>query len=364
MGQNKNLSFVWEQRAQWIICSIKGNFIEKIYGEAVTEFEEKNPNNRNARALWQVAPGAVALREETLSLDQDTLLLRTKFSGISRGTEGLVLQGKVPPSEYERMRGPNMEGQFPFPVKYGYSNVGRVEWGPSELVGRHVFLLYPHQDIVKTRLEDINLIPESVPPSRAVLAANMETALNIVWDAQIQPGDRVAVFGAGVVGCLTAYLAGGIAGTEVILIDTNGQRQPIADALGVTFSSPHRLSGAFDVLINATASDEALNLAIAHAGKEARIVEASWYGDRRASITLGGAFHANRLQLVSSQVGTIPAHKTARWTYKRRMTKALELLSDPRLDILISGETAFEDLEAAYPRIVNAPDTLCHRIRY
>lgn len=326
--------------------------------------EERALNCWGSRALWQVAPSVVELRKENLRLDPENLMLRTQFSGISRGTESLILQGKVPLSEYERMRGPNMQGQFPFPVKYGYASVGRVDRGPEDLVGRHAFVLHPHQDIVIVGVDEINLLPNGLPPERAVLAANMETALNIVWDALIQPGDRVAVFGGGVVGCLVAYLCGRIPATETILIDSNAHRQRLADVLDVTFCTPQDLTGEFDVLINATASDQALNVAIAHAGKEARVVEASWYGDREVSVTLGGSFHANRLSLVSSQVGTIPAHKAARWTHKRRMAKALELLTDPRLDVLISGESAFADLEADYARILNAPETLCHRIRY
>jgi threonine dehydrogenase-like Zn-dependent dehydrogenase len=192
----------------------------------------------------------------------------------------------------------------------------------------------------------------------------METALNIVWDAGIQPGDRVAVFGAGVVGSLVAYLSSRIVGTETVLVDLDTKRQGLAADLGLTFSEADRLDGEFDVLVNATASAGALQNAIAHAGVEAKIVEASWYGDRPVTISLGGSFHSKRLSLVSSQVGSIPASRRARWSYARRMAKALDLLLDVKLDRLISGETTFSELPAAYARILSTQDTLCHRIRY
>ncbi|KPF44636.1 dehydrogenase [Rhizobium sp. AAP43] len=320
---------------------------------------------RQATALWQTGPGEVQLQHQALGERQSgQLMIRNMFSGVSRGTERLVLEGLVPESERERMRGPGMEGSFPFPVKYGYASVGRIEDGPPELRDRAVFVLHPHQDLFIVSEEQINLLPDALPPRRAVLAANMETALNIIWDAGILPGDRVVVFGAGVVGTLVAYLSNGIAGTETLLVDSNPDRSALAAELGLAFSNPGDLSGEFDVLINATASANALEAAIAHAGMEARIVEASWYGDRSVNIPLGGAFHARRLSLISSQVGTIPPNRASRWSYKRRMAKALELLVDTRLDALISGETAFSELEAAYPRILSSPDTLCHRIRY
>lgn len=292
------------------------------------------------------------------------IIVRSLYSGISRGTEALVFNGAVPAGEFERMRGPHMEGDFSFPVKYGYSCVGIVEAGPSELLGKTVFCLHPHQDVFITTSDMVSVLPDSLPPAIAVLAANMETALNIVWDALIQPGDRVAVFGGGVVGTLIANLSGRIAGTETVLVDTNPKRGDHAQAMGIGFAQAGSLADEFDVLINASASGAALAEAIEHAGTEARIVEASWYGDKTVTVPLGGAFHSRRLSLISSQVGSIPAMRRARWSFGRRMGKALELLSDERLEHLISGETAFADLADDYPRILSSQDTLCHRIRY
>jgi 2-desacetyl-2-hydroxyethyl bacteriochlorophyllide A dehydrogenase len=344
-----------------------------IMGEQVkSQIDEQSVRQpRTASALWIEEAGRCDMRREALpELSDATVLVRTLFSGISRGTESLIFEGRVPPSEYERMRGPGMDGEFPFPVKYGYAAVGVVEKGPPDLVEREVFCLHPHQDFFVVPVERVTVLPLSLPARRAILAANMETALNVVWDSKIQPGDRVAVFGAGVVGTLIAYLSSRIAGTETVLIDREPRRASLAASLGLTFASPDDLdeirkgAGDFDVIVNATASQQALETAIDLAGMESRIVEASWYGDRSVSLPLGGAFHARRLSLVSSQVGNLPASHRARWTYARRLAKALELLLDVRLDTLISGETPFSELPDAYARILSRPDTLCHRIRY
>lgn len=318
-----------------------------------------------SQALWIESKGQCGIREMVLKrIAPNDVLVRSLYSGISRGTESLIFNGAVPHSEFERMRGPHMEGDFPFPVKYGYSCVGVVDASPEELVGQTVFCLHPHQDFFITTADMVSPLPEGLPPERAVLAANMETALNIVWDAFIQPGDRVAVFGAGVVGTLIANISSRIAGTETILVDMNHDRRRHAEAMGISFVQPSDLEGEFDVLINASASGAALANAVEHAGMEARIVEASWYGDKTVTIPLGGAFHSKRLSLISSQVGSVPSSRKARWTLSRRMAKALELLRDERLDHLISGETAFADLAADYPRILSSQDTLCHRIQY
>ncbi len=316
-------------------------------------------------ALWFPQAGQCALREEALlSPKSGEVLVRTLFSGISRGTESLVFHGRVPESERERMRGPHMAGDFTFPVKYGYCVVGIVEDGPAELKGRTVFCLHPHQSAFVTMSTTVTPLPDDLPPSRAILAANMETALNIIWDANVLPGDRVAVFGAGVVGALSAFIASRIAGTEVVLVDRNTARLALAERLGVAFAEAGRLDGMFDVLINASASGEALGEALDHAGREARIVEASWHGEGHVSIPLGGAFHSKRLSIISSQVGSVPASRQARWDYARRLAKALDLLKDDCLACLISGESRFGDLASEYPDIIANPQTLCHRICY
>lgn len=317
------------------------------------------------QAFWVVGAGQGEIREEALPPHTGrTVVVRAVYSGISRGTESLVFHGRVPTSEYQRMRAPFQAGEFPWPVKYGYSAVGVVEQGPIELVGRGIFVLHPHQTRFVVPIDAVYTLPPTVPSGRAVLAANVETAINGVWDAAIHFADRVVVVGAGVVGSLVAWIARR-AGANVTLVDINAGRQSVAEALGVAFATPEAAPVDADVVIHASGAAEGLDLAMRIAGVEATIVEMSWYGTRVVPLPLGEAFHARRLVLKSSQVGQIAASQRARWTHRRRMELALSLLAEPALDVLISGESDFSALPAAMAHL-SAPDSdaLCHRIRY
>lgn len=313
----------------------------------------------SAPALWCVDAGKAQIRPGRMG---DGLRVRTLFSGISRGTERLVLAGRVPDSEHQRMRAPFQEGNFPFPVKYGYAAVGEVQEG--ELAGRRVFALHPHQTEFRLPAEVLIPLPPGLPPERAVLAANMETALNILWDSGAGAGDRISVVGGGLVGLLVASLAARLPGAEVTVVDPQPGRRAPAQALGCAFCAPDAAPEDQDAVIHASATQDGLTLALRIAAPQATITEASWHGTTPVALPLGGAFHSRRLRIVSSQVGALPPDRAARWTYRRRLTKALDLLADPGLDVLISGETAFGDLPDAYPRILADPGTLCHRIRY
>ncbi|MEE4362116.1 MAG: zinc-binding alcohol dehydrogenase [Pseudomonadales bacterium] len=312
-----------------------------------------------APALWCVGPEQVALRPGALG---EGVLLEMLFSGISRGTERLVFEGRVPESEHARMRCPAQEGEFPFPVKYGYCAVGRVVEGPLE--GRVVLALYPHQ--VRCRLPEAALVPlpEGLPPGRAVLGANMETALNLLWDSGASAGDRVAVIGAGVVGALAGYLAARLPGAEVTLVDVNPDRAQLAERLGCRFALPEAAPRECDLVVHLSATAAGLVTAIDCAGQEATVVEGSWYGAGATAVPLGGAFHSRRLRLLGSQVGRLPPSRALRWSHARRMAKALDLLADPALDALVTGETRFAELPERYGAILSDPGTLCHRIRY
>jgi 2-desacetyl-2-hydroxyethyl bacteriochlorophyllide A dehydrogenase len=319
-----------------------------------------------ARAFWIPAPGTGEIRVETLPAPAaGDVVVRALYSGISRGTEALVFRGRVPLSEYQRMRAPFQEGEFPGPVKFGYASVGQVERGPSDLQDRIVFVLYPHQTRYVVPARSVFVLPDTVPPARAVLTANLETAINGLWDARIQAGDRVVVIGAGTVGCLVAWLAGRMPGCEVELVDINPQRQRIARALGVRFSVPDAVRDDADVVVHSSGSPAGLELALRIAGFEATIVEMSWYGCQTVPLALGEAFHARRLTLKSSQVGWVPSSQRARWDTPRRMRLALALLGDPALDGLITGESEFEALPRVMAQLAAVPgDALCHRIRY
>lgn len=309
-----------------------------------------NEASAQATALWYAAAGECVLNTEELPAPAPgECLVRTLWSGISRGTERLVFEGRVPESEYERMRAPLQQGAFPFPVKYGYSAVGTVDAGPDELLGRTVFCLHPHQDRFVVSADRVTPLPEGLSARRAVLAANMETALNAHWDSGSGPADRIVVVGGGVLGLLTAYIATRLPGAEVTLVDLDEGRAGLARALGCRFALPADCPQDADLVFHASASAGGLATAIGAAGFEARIVELSWYGEGSVAAPLGGAFHARRLQLISSQVGQVSPSRRARFGYARRMQAALVLLADERLDGLITDEIAFKDAPARLP---------------
>jgi threonine dehydrogenase-like Zn-dependent dehydrogenase len=308
-----------------------------------------------ARAIWYAKPGVVELRPQPLPpLAPDQARVKTLFSGISRGTERLVLSGQVGKSEWSRMRAPLQEGHFPFPVKYGYCATGIVEDGPKDLIGRAVFCLHPHQDIFQALFSMLVPIPDGVPPRRATLAANVETALNAVWDSGAAPGDRTVVVGAGVVGLCVASIAARLPGADVTVVDVAADRRGLVESLGARFAAPDRVPQDADVVFHTSVTATGLNTAIACAGLEATVVELSWYGDKPVSIELGGAFHSKRLKLVSSQVGQISPSHRPRWSYRRRMEAALALLTDERLDALVTDEIAFEDAPKLLAKILGA----------
>jgi len=323
--------------------------------------------NERAHALWYVGPHCAEIRAEILAgeVGPGEIQIQALYSGISRGTERLVFTGRVPASEYSRMRAPFMAGDFPFPVKYGYATTGRIVAGPAALIGRTAFALYPHQTMFTLPADRAALLPADVPASRGVLAANMETALNALWDAAPGPADRIAVVGAGVVGSLCAWLAGKLPGAEVTLIDIDKSRAAVADALGVRFALPDGAADECDLVIHASASQAGLATALQLAGNEATVVELSWYGVDEVAIPLGGAFHSRRLRLISSQVGQVSHSHRPRWSHRRRMEAALALLADPALDTLIAPAVDFHDLPAQLPRILTGPgNVLCQLIRY
>jgi hypothetical protein len=319
-----------------------------------------------AQALWYVAAGRAELRPEAVAAPAaGEVRVRALHGALSRGTERLVLSGRVPDSEFERMRSPNMGGDFPFPVKYGYATVGRVELGPAELIGRTVFALYPHQTVFTLPADAVIAVPPGVPPARAVLAANMETALNAVWDAGPGPADRIAVVGAGVVGALVAWMCGRLPGAEVTLVDIDPARASLAAALGVGFAAPDLAPRDCDLVVHASGSPFGLATALSLAGNEANVLEMSWYGAGEVAAPLGAAFHSRRLRLVSSQVGQVAPSHRPRWTHRRRLAAALDLLTEARLDALLAPAVAFADLPARLPKIL-APDSgvLCQLIDY
>lgn len=320
-----------------------------------------------ARAFWVVDRARGEIREEPLRDPADgEVLVESRYGAVSRGTEIVVFEGRVPETERQRMRAPFQSGEFPYPVKYGYSSVGRVIRGPAELVGRSAFCLHPHQTRYVVPVSAVVPVPNGVPEDRAVLAANMETALNGFWDAGITAGDRVAVVGVGVVGSLVAYLCARCPGTDVELVDIDPSRAAIADAFGAAFALPSDASGEADVVVHASGSPAGLRTALALAGVEATVLELSWFGASPVELSLGEAFHSRRLRIQSSQVGSVPPARRARWTNRRRLELALTLLADSRLDALVTSQCRFEDLPSAMVELSQerTQKSLCRRIIY
>lgn len=319
-----------------------------------------------ARAFWLRAPGCGELRPVGLpEPGPDDVVVRTVRSGISRGTETLVFRGGVPPSERVRMRAPFQEGEFPAPVKYGYLNVGSVDHGPPELRDRTVFCLYPHQTSYVVPAGAVSVVPDGVPPARAVLAATVETAVNALWDAAPLVGDRIAVVGAGMVGCCVARLLGRFPGVRVTLVDVDPGRAEVAAALGVDFALPEDAEGGRDLVVHASASSAGLQRSLELLAPEGTVVDLSWYGDREVRLSLGGAFHAGRLAIRSSQVGALSPARAARRTTVDRLALALELLRDSAFDALLTGESRFEELPDVMARLAaGSLPALCHTITY
>jgi threonine dehydrogenase-like Zn-dependent dehydrogenase len=321
---------------------------------------------RQARAFWLCSPGVGEIRPVALPEPGPAdVLVRTRYSGVSRGTETLVFTGGVPVDQYAAMRAPFQEGDFPGPVKYGYLNVGVVESGTPELVGRTVFCLYPHQTAYVVPARAVVPVPDGVPAARAVLAGTVETAVNALWDAAPLVGDRITVVGAGMVGCCVAALLARFPGVRVQLVDAVPARAAVADALGVDFALPADAVGGRDLVVHASASSGGLQRSLDLLAPEGTVIELSWYGDRAVSLSLGGSFHSGRLAIRGSQVGTVSPARRATRTPADRLTLALELLTDPAFDVLLTGESHFSDLPDVLAGLAaGSVAALCHLITY
>lgn len=325
--------------------------------------------SRAARAFWLVGPSAGEIRPlELPPTGPGEVLVRTLYSGVSRGTETLVFQGRVPPSQYAVMRAPFQDGDFPWPVKYGYLSVGTVEEGPAHLLGRTVFSLFPHQSAFVVPVEAVSVVPDDVPAERAVLAGTVETAVNALWEAAPLIGDRVAVVGGGMVGCCVARLLARIPGARVTLVDVDPARVEMASALGVHFAEAtdalDTVKGC-DLVVHTSATSAGLQLSLDLLGTEGTVIELSWYGDREVELALGGTFHSARLAIRASQVGEVAPARRARRSRADRLGLALDLLRDPAFDALLTGRSRFDDLPAVMERLADGRlATICHTIDY
>ena len=319
-----------------------------------------------ARAFWVREPGTGEIRAARLpALGQGDVRVRTLWSAVSRGTEALVFRGGVPASQYAAMRAPFQDGELPGPVKYGYLNVGVVEEGSTALRGRRVFCLYPHQTSYVVPAGSVIVVPDDVPSRRAVLAGTVETAVNALWDAAPLLGDRIAVVGAGMVGCCVARLLAQFPHIDVTLVDVDPQRAQVAEALGVAFAVPSAAPRGRDLVVHASATSAGLQLSLDLLAFEGTVVDLSWYGDTEVTLSLGGAFHSGRLAIRASQVGRVAPGRRASRTGADRLALALDLLRDGAFDALLTGASKFEELpDVMVGLATGALPALCHTISY
>ena len=320
----------------------------------------------DARAFWVCGPGQGAILPAPVGAPAaGEVLVRTLHSGVSRGTETLVFRGGVPAGQRALMRAPFQDGELPGPVKYGYLNVGVVEDGPADLLGRAVFCLYPHQTRYVAPVDAVVPVPDGVPAARAVLAGTVETAVNALWDAGPLLGDRVTVVGAGMVGCCVARLLAGIPGVDVQLVDVDPARSAVAAALDVEFRLPDDAAAGRDLVLHTSATSAGLQRSLELLVPDGTVVELSWYGDRPVELSLGGAFHSSRLGIRASQVGAVAAARRGSRTTRDRLALALDLLRDPAFDAVVTGSSPFDDLPDVMSRLSDGSlPALCHRIDY
>jgi Zn-dependent alcohol dehydrogenase len=319
-----------------------------------------------ALAFWLREPGTGEIRATPMvAAGPGEVGVRALRSAISRGSESLVFRGRVPTSQYDVMRAPFQEGQFPGPLKYGYLSVGVVEDGPAHLLGRTVFCLHPHQTAYVVPASAVTLVPDAVPARRAVLAGLVETALNALWDAQPLLGDRVAVVGAGTLGCCVARLLARMPGVSVTLVDVDPSKAGVAAALGARFALPDAVPGGLDLAFHTSATAAGLQLSLEMLATDGTVIELSWYGDDETRLALGGWFHSRRLAVRASQVGTVAPARRGHWTPADRLALALDLLRDPAFDALLTGESPFEDLPDVMTRLAAGElPGLCHSVVY
>jgi len=320
----------------------------------------------DALAYWLREPGVGEIRPVRVpDPGEGEVRVRTLRTGVSRGTETLVFRGAVPEDQYATMRAPFQEGDFPGPVKYGYLNVGHVEQGPPELRHRTVFSLYPHQTSYVVPAPAVAIVPDDVPARRAVLAGTVETAVNALWDAAPLVGDRVTVVGAGMVGCCVARLLARIPGVRVTLVDVDTDRAGVASALETDFARPSDAADGQDLVVHTSATSAGLQQSLDLLAPEGTVLDLSWYGDARVTLSLGGAFHSGRLRIVASQVGTLAPARRSRRTTADRLALALDLLRDPAFDALLTGESDFAELPDVMSRLASGSlPALCHTITY
>ncbi len=294
-------------------------------------------------SIWHEAAQTSTIHKKSLSAGPGQVLVKARSSLVSSGTERLVARGQVPKSLWDEMAVPYQQGNFGFPIKYGYSLVGEIAQDKHPHKGQLVHLLHPHQDLLYAKESDLYWVPSGIPASRASLASNLETALNAVWDAQVMPGDRVLVVGFGLIGSLVARLLSLMPATELRVVELDVDRQAMAREMGfdVSTSLLQNEQESFDCAFHSSVSSAGLQSAIDAVGREGKVVELSWYGEKNINLNLGGRFHSQRKRIISSQVSRLPETHQARWDFSRRKEVVFRLLANPLFDQHLGKEIPF-----------------------
>ncbi|HWQ83591.1 MAG TPA: zinc-binding alcohol dehydrogenase [Anaerolineales bacterium] len=324
------------------------------------------------RAVYFTAPGQVEVRAAPLpSLQSGEILVKTLLSAISPGTEKLIYQGLFPDDLLIDDSLPGITKEFCYPLTYGYAAVGRIVDAGHEVdqswLDRLVFAFQPHQAYCISRISDIHPVPPGIKLEDAVFLANMETAVNLVMDGAPLIGENIAVCGQGVVGLMTTALLSRFPLSNLITLDPISSRRQVSLNFGATASlTPESLEsmqvfeslakGGADLTFELSGSPEALNLAIQITGFSGRIVIGSWYGQKRASLDLGGRFHRSRIRLISSQVSTLAPALSGRWDKSRRFDLAWEMIPKICPGQLITHQLPLDSAPQAYRMLAEEQD--------
>ena len=316
-------------------------------------------------SLWLENKNKPIIKKNSLNFKNNskTVLIKTLYSGISKGTEKLVASGKIGKDQFEIMKSPFQEGKFSYPIKYGYINVGEIIKGQKKYLNKKTFCLFPHQSLFEMHINNLHILKSNNDLRKYLLTANMETAINIFWDAQAHKDDKIVILGMGSVGILTAYYYKLQKFKNVYINDNNIKKKKFSKILGLKFINFKKIKNA-DVIINTTSDYEVLNQSLDKLTLEGKFIEASWYGDKKGQIKLGGNFHSKRLKIISSQVSKIPRYMSKRFNYKTRLNMAINALSNNKLLKLVNTESNFNYLDKDYISIINNPDSVMHAIKY
>ena len=322
-------------------------------------------------SVYFTAPGQAAVVEENAPAPAPgEVQVETLVSAISPGTEMLFYRGQLPTGVAVDTSIASLASGLVYPLKYGYACVGRViglgAGVPDEWSGRLVFAFHPHESHFCASIASLLAVPPGMEPERAALLPNAETAVNLVMDGAPLVGERVVLFGLGIVGLLTTALLARFPLAALYAVDPLAARRALAASLGASqafdptetesLAALLAESNGADLIFELSGQPAALDQAVQMAGFGARVVVGSWYGNKRASLDLGEHFHRNRIQIISSQVSTLAPHLTGRWTKARRMQSAWRFLVDLPLERLVTHRFPVADAADAYRLIDQKPE--------